>query len=103
VAELGRAMKPLAFGVLVGVLGAVFFRGRGRAWKILRAARASSKGTAGTASVAVEHENEDAEAPTSESLEQLTRNELYRRAQAAEIPGRSEMSKAELIAALRAR
>ena len=37
-----------------------------------------------------------------ESLERLMRPELYRRAQAAGIPGRSEMTKAELIAALRA-
>jgi len=36
------------------------------------------------------------------TLENLTKEELYARAQAAEIPGRSEMSKEELIAALRA-
>ena len=35
-------------------------------------------------------------------LAQLTRQQLYRRAQAAGISGRSEMSKAQLIAALRA-
>lgn len=34
-------------------------------------------------------------------LEELSKADLYRRAQAAGIPGRSEMSKAELIAALR--
>jgi hypothetical protein len=37
------------------------------------------------------------------SLEDLTRDELYERAQEAEIPGRSEMSKDELVEALRAR
>jgi hypothetical protein len=37
------------------------------------------------------------------SLENLTRDELYARAQEAEIPGRSEMSKDELVEALRAR
>jgi hypothetical protein len=37
------------------------------------------------------------------SLENLTKEELYARAQEAEIPGRSEMSKEELVAALRAR
>jgi hypothetical protein len=36
------------------------------------------------------------------SLEGLTKEELYARAQEAEIPGRSEMSKEELISALRA-
>jgi hypothetical protein len=37
------------------------------------------------------------------SLEDLTREELYARAQEAEIPGRSEMSKDELVEALRSR
>jgi hypothetical protein len=36
-------------------------------------------------------------------LENLTKEELYARAQEADIPGRSEMSKDELVAALRAR
>jgi Rho termination factor, N-terminal domain len=35
------------------------------------------------------------------TLEDLTKEELYARAQEAEIPGRSEMSKQELVAALR--
>jgi hypothetical protein len=34
-------------------------------------------------------------------LDELTKEELYRRAQAANIAGRSEMTKEELIAALR--
>jgi Rho termination factor-like protein len=37
------------------------------------------------------------------SLEDLTREELYARAQEKEIPGRSEMSKQELVDALRAK
>jgi hypothetical protein len=41
------------------------------------------------------------EAPAGD-LDQLPRNELYRRAQAAGIRGRSNMSKAQLVAALRA-
>ena len=36
------------------------------------------------------------------NLEDLTKDELYARAQAAEIPGRSEMSKEQLVSALRA-
>ena len=36
------------------------------------------------------------------NLEELTKEELYARAQQAEIPGRSEMSKDELVDALRA-
>ena len=34
-------------------------------------------------------------------LETLTKNELYERARAANIPGRSQMTKAELVRALR--
>jgi|ERR1044071_3418751 len=37
------------------------------------------------------------------TLDDLTKEELYGRAQEADIPGRSEMSKEQLIAALRAR
>lgn len=37
------------------------------------------------------------------ALEDLTKEELYARAQEAEIPGRSEMSKEELVAALRSK
>lgn len=37
------------------------------------------------------------------TLEGLTKEELYARAQEADIPGRSEMSKDELVAALRAK
>jgi hypothetical protein len=37
------------------------------------------------------------------TLEALTKEELYARAQEADIPGRSEMSKEELVAALRAK
>jgi hypothetical protein len=36
-------------------------------------------------------------------LDELTKEELYERARAKNIPGRSEMTKEELIAALRAR
>jgi hypothetical protein len=39
---------------------------------------------------------------SSQPLEDLTKEELYARAQQAKIPGRSEMSKEQLIAALRA-
>ena len=40
-------------------------------------------------------------APGGDRLESLTKDELYDRARAAEIPGRSEMSKEELVRALR--
>ena len=41
--------------------------------------------------------------PRPRALDDLTKEELYARAQEAEIAGRSEMSKDELVAALRAR
>lgn len=41
--------------------------------------------------------------PRPHALDDLTKEELYARAQEAEIPGRSEMSKDELVAALRSR
>ena len=44
-----------------------------------------------------------AEARQPSRLEDLTRDELYARAQEADIPGRSEMSKDELVKALRER
>jgi hypothetical protein len=43
------------------------------------------------------------ETPRPSSLENLSKDELYARAQEADIPGRSDMSKDQLIAALRAR
>jgi hypothetical protein len=43
------------------------------------------------------------ETPRPSSLENLSKEELYARAQEADIPGRSDMSKEQLIAALRAR
>jgi hypothetical protein len=53
--------------------------------------------------------NSDTRSPSDESrtrprsLEDLTKEELYARAQEADIPGRSEMSKEQLVEALRAR
>jgi hypothetical protein len=73
-------LKALGLGVVVGTLASLLMR-RGR-----RAASAASA----------------AERPDDDGLERLTRPELYRRAQAAGIAGRSEMTKAQLIAALRA-
>lgn len=53
--------------------------------------------------------NSDAHSPSDDSgtrprsLSDLTKEELYARAQEADIPGRSEMSKEQLVEALRAR
>jgi hypothetical protein len=47
--------------------------------------------------------NSGGSAPRTRKLEDLTKEELYGRAQEAKIPGRSEMSKEQLIEALRTR
>jgi hypothetical protein len=46
---------------------------------------------------------ESGSSPGLAKLEELTKEELYERAQEADVPGRSEMSKDQLIGALRAR
>ena len=85
-------MPFLVVGALVGaVLGWIFRRqllalGSGGVEAAGRAAEAAR----GAADVLV----------GGERLEEMTKEELYERARQAEIPGRSEMSKEELIAAL---
>ena len=78
-------MRALALGLALGALASWLFSRRvGRS-------RAAETGTARPAA-----------ADGADDLERMMRPELYRRAQAAGIPGRSEMTKAQLIAALRA-
>jgi hypothetical protein len=48
-----------------------------------------------------DHETAASAGTRPHSLDDLTKDELYQRAQEADIPGRSEMSKDELVAALR--
>jgi hypothetical protein len=78
------AMKALALGLALGALVS---------WLFSRRALHSEAALSGTATPA---------ADDADDLERMMRPELYRRAQAAGIPGRSEMTKAQLIAALRA-
>lgn len=49
---------------------------------------------------AIERATDVAEAVTGATLDELTKEDLYERAKLAEIPGRSSMSKDELVAAL---
>ena len=85
-------MKSLLVGLLVGTIAGILLRSRGR-----------SVATAEMPSARVAADGPEAPAGTHEDdeLERLTRLELYRRAAAAGIQGRSAMTKAELIAALR--
>ena len=89
-------MKRLLLGVLLGSLGAVLFHQREGIATIIRPDCDHRQAAAAS------EEQDAAPADVKEELERLTRAELYRRAQAAGIPGRGEMTKAELIAALRA-
>jgi hypothetical protein len=95
-------MRSLILGLLIGTFAAVLLE-RLRLRAKIEAAGAPPRAAPVTA----------AEAPTGQSgerghdsfsdhLTQMTRQQLYRRAQAAGIVGRSEMSKAQLIAGLRA-
>jgi hypothetical protein len=90
-------MRSLILGVVLGALGSILVdRLRYRA-KLGAAHQPSGIAPATGAETAAAHSGET----TSEDLAQLTRQESYRRAQAAGISGCSEMSKAQLIAALR--
>jgi hypothetical protein len=71
---------------LAGLAGTRKYRGR---------MGGSSGGTASTAA--------GSGSARAHSLDDLTKEELYARAQEADIPGRSDMSKEELVEALRAR
>jgi hypothetical protein len=89
-----RVRKLLLGGVIVAI-GAVLARRRQRTVDLALAQSDRVRGVteAGRKRVARLKREPD--------LEELTKEELYQRAQAADIPGRSEMSKDELIAALR--
>jgi hypothetical protein len=95
----------LVLGFVLGTAAAAVFHARERILPIIRFDRPRTPSVATAKKTTNEETMETADAPpadASEELERLTRAELYRRAQAAAIPGRAEMTKAELIAALRA-
>jgi hypothetical protein len=95
-------MRSFLLGLLLGTLGAILFD-RVRYRLKIGAAQHSSRATAATGTErSAEQPGEGEGASTSPDLSRLTAAELYRRAQLAGIAGRSGMSKAQLIAALRA-
>jgi hypothetical protein len=93
-----RRSFPGALRVLVPTVVAGFFASRAAPWIVSRvkplvdAGRSRIQGGASRKPGSRER-----------SLEELTKEELYERAQAAEIEGRSTMSKDELVRALKAR
>ena len=92
-------MKWLALGVVLGVFVSLLFSRRRRIAATAHSGRAPDEAPA---AVDARTDTDTAgDAAPDDDLERLTRPELYRRAAAAGIVGRSEMSKAELIAALR--
>jgi hypothetical protein len=98
--ERNRTRNSLIASLLLGAIAWVVVRYRDRVRELA--------GAGGKAFDAVAHAQTQV-APLrkltdrlpSDDLEELTREELYQRAQKAEIAGRSQMTKAELIAALR--
>jgi hypothetical protein len=95
-------MRSFVLGLLLGTLGPILFD------RLRYRPTATTAEDPSRAAAAIEAERSTEEARGSEGtsapddLSQRTRPELYRRAQAAGIAGRSDMTKAQLIAALQA-
>ena len=94
-------MRSLLLGLLLGTLGPILFdvlrdrlKNEGAEGQSAAAAAVGDERCTGKPSHGTRAEPDD--------LSDLTARELYRRAQAAGIAGRSGRSKAQLIAALRA-
>jgi hypothetical protein len=91
-------MKSFICGLVLGMLGPIVLgRLRNRAKVKTAAGRSETLAASGP-----ETQTGESADVSSDDLTQLTRQQLYRRAQVAGIAGRSEMSKEQLIAALRA-
>jgi hypothetical protein len=93
-------MRSFLLGLLFGTLGPILFGRLRYRWKS-EPAEDPSRAAAAGAGRSTEQPG-PGEGARPDDLSQLTAAELYRRAQAAGIAGRSGMSKAQLIAALQA-
>jgi cell division protein ZapA (FtsZ GTPase activity inhibitor) len=89
-----RRITPLAGVATLAAMPQV----RERLSKLVAAAARNRQQLQGPATTTASNDN-----GRPNTLDALTKEELYARAQEAEIPGRSEMSKDELVAALRAK
>jgi hypothetical protein len=94
-------MRSFLLGLLLGTFGPILF-GRLRYRLKGEPAEHSSRAAAATGSGRSSEQPGHGEDGAPGDLSRLTAAELYRRARAAGIAGRSGMSKAQLIAALQA-
>lgn len=95
-------MRSFLLGLLLGTLGPILFDRLRYRLKNEPAAEDPSRAAAATGAGRSTEQPRHGEGSATDDLSQLTAAELYRRAQAAGIAGRSGMSKAQLIAALQA-
>jgi hypothetical protein len=95
---VARPKFPGALRVLVPTVVAGFVATRVSPWVVSRARPLVEAGRG-----RLQRGRTRASGRAERSLEELTKEELYERAQAAEIEGRSTMSKDELVRALKAR
>jgi hypothetical protein len=94
-------MRSFLLGLLLGTLGPILFERLRYRLKVESAENRSRVAATSEAERPIEQPGAG-EREARVHLPELTAAELYRRAQAADIAGRSGMSKAQLIAALQA-
>ena len=94
---MARRSFPGALRVLVPTVVAGFFASRAAPWVVSRVKPLVDAGRSQFQRATRKPGGRE------RSLEELTKEELYERAQAADIEGRSTMSKDELVRALKAR
>jgi hypothetical protein len=94
---VARRSFPGALRVLVPTVVAGFFASRAAPWVVSRVKPLVDAGRSQFQRATRKQGGRE------RSLEELTKEELYERAQAADIEGRSTMSKDELVRALKAR
>jgi hypothetical protein len=94
---VARRSFPGALRVLVPTVVAGFFASRAAPWVVSRVKPLVDAGRSQFQRASRKPGGRE------RSLEELTKEELYERAQAADIEGRSTMSKDELVRALKAR
>jgi hypothetical protein len=95
---VARRSFPGALRVLIPTVVAGFFASRAAPWVANRVKPLVGAGRSRAQRVASRRPGRQ-----ERSLEELTKDELYERAQAADIEGRSTMSKDELVRALKGR